>query len=52
MKQVARLLPETGGIVIGERYRVDRDDVAGVDFDPKNAFTWGRGGRARSSLTT
>src|SRR4051794_37937010 len=27
MKQVARLLPETGGIVIGERYRVDRDDV-------------------------
>src|SRR4051812_10833264 len=47
MKQVARLLPETGGIVIGERYRVDRDDVAGVDFDPKNPFTWGRGGRAR-----
>ena len=47
MKQVARLLPETGGIVIGERYRVDRDDVASVDFDPKNPFTWGRGGRAR-----
>src|SRR3954465_2032878 len=47
MKQVARLLPETGGIVIGERYRVDCDDVACVDFDPKNAFTWGRGGRAR-----
>src|SRR4051795_13150684 len=47
MKQVARLLPETGGIVIGERYRVDRDDVACVDFDPKNPFTWGRGGRAR-----
>src|SRR4051794_5367730 len=47
MKQVARLLPETGGIVIGERYRVDRDDVANVDFDPKNPFTWGRGGRAR-----
>src|SRR4051794_5057080 len=47
MKQVARLLPETGGIVIGERYRVDRDDVACVDFDPKNPHTWGRGGRAR-----
>src|SRR4051794_9289125 len=47
MKQVARLLPETGGIVIGERYRVDRDDVANVDFDPKNPFTWGRGGRAQ-----
>ena len=47
MKQVARLLPETGGIVIGERYRVDRDDVASVDFDPKNPYTWGRGGRAR-----
>src|SRR3954469_20858513 len=47
MKQVARLLPETGSIVIGERYRVDRDDVASVDFGPKNPFTWGRGGRAR-----
>src|SRR4051812_49868896 len=47
MKQVARLLPETGGIVIGERYRVDRDDVASVDFNPKNPYTWGRGGRAR-----
>src|SRR4051812_34926562 len=47
MKQVARLLPETGGIVIGVRYRVDRDDVACVDFDPKNPYTWGRGGRAR-----
>src|SRR3954454_13960320 len=50
MKQVARLLPETGGIVIGERYRVDRDDVACVDFDPKNPYTWGRGGRALGAL--
>src|SRR3954466_12871754 len=47
MKQVAGLLPETGGIVIGERYRVDRDDVACVDFDPKNPFTLGRGGGGR-----
>ena len=47
MTEVARLFPETGGIVIGERYRVDRDDVACVDFDPKNPSTWGRGGRAR-----
>ena len=31
MKQVARLLPETGGIVIGERYRVDR---CGAGPDP------------------
>src|SRR3954471_1789242 len=43
MKQVARLLPETGGIVIGERYRVDRDDVAGVDFDPEEPLHLGPG---------
>src|SRR3954465_4063522 len=52
MKQVAHLLPETGGIVIGERYRVDRDHVASVDFNPRNPYAWaGAGGRASSPTT-
>ena len=46
MKQVARSFPKPAAST-GERHRVDRDDVASVDFDPKNPFTWGRGGRAR-----
>lgn len=36
----------TGTIVIGERYRVDKDSVAHRPFDPKNRETWGRGGSA------
>ena len=46
MKEAAELLPETGGIVIGERYRVDQDDVAELRFDPRNPDTWGKGGKA------
>lgn len=38
--------PAFGGIVVGEAYRVDHDNVASRRFDPDNSKTWGRGGRA------
>ncbi|MDX3807434.1 MAG: Ti-type conjugative transfer system protein TraG [Bosea sp. (in: a-proteobacteria)] len=46
MTEAARLLPETGGMVIGERYRVDRDAVADRAFRADDAETWGAGGRS------
>ena len=36
--------PTYGGIVVGEAYRVDRDEVAQQAFDPGDPRTWGRGG--------
>lgn len=44
MAQATRLFPESGGIVIGERYRVDLDDVAARSFRSDSAQTWGLGG--------
>jgi type IV secretion system protein VirD4 len=41
-----RLFPETGGIVIGERYRVDKDKVSVLNFDPRLERTWGKGGKS------
>ncbi|MBS0984265.1 type IV secretory system conjugative DNA transfer family protein [Gluconobacter cerinus] len=38
--------PEYGGIVIGEAYRVDKDDVAKTPFEPADPKTWGKGGKA------
>lgn len=46
MQEAEKLLPETGGIVIGERYRVDRDSPAAVSFRAAEPATWGRGGSA------
>ncbi|MEZ5807232.1 MAG: Ti-type conjugative transfer system protein TraG [Zhengella sp.] len=43
---IARLFPESGGIVLGERYRVDEDAVAGINFDPRRKETWGKGGKS------
>lgn len=40
----ARLFPESGGIVVGERYRVDLDSVSTVNFDSRRKETWGKGG--------
>ncbi|WP_036564420.1 Ti-type conjugative transfer system protein TraG [Brucella intermedia] len=40
------LFPATGGIVVGEAYRPDKDSVASVNFDPRRKETWGRGGSA------
>ena len=41
-----KLFPGSGGIVVGERYRVDRDSVAGVSFRADNSETWGAGGKS------
>jgi len=46
MQEAEKLFPETGGIVIGERYRVDRDDPAASSFRAGEPTTWGRGGSA------
>ncbi|MFJ1311790.1 Ti-type conjugative transfer system protein TraG [Agrobacterium sp. P15N1-A] len=45
MGEAAKLFPDDGGIVIGERYRVDRDHVAGVGFRANERSTWGAGGK-------
>ncbi|SES45560.1 Ti-type conjugative transfer system protein TraG [Rhizobium sp. NFR03] len=48
MKQpeAAKLFPEAGGIVIGERYRVDRDSVAALPFRADDQQSWGAGGKS------
>ena len=42
----ARLFPSTGGIVVGEAYRVDRDSVSAIAFRASDTTSWGAGGRA------
>ncbi len=44
MQDAEKLFPETGGIIIGERYRVDLDDPAASSFRAGEPMTWGRGG--------
>lgn len=46
MTEAGRLFLETGGVVVGERYRVDRDAVADQSFRTEDAQTWGAGGRS------
>ncbi|MGY4346621.1 hypothetical protein ACVWXM_003088 [Bradyrhizobium sp. GM7.3] len=46
MIEAARLFPEAGGIVVGERYRVDRDAVADQSFRADDVETWGAGGKS------
>ena len=46
MAEAARLFPGTGGIVVGERYRVDRDSVSAAAFRPDDPVSWGEGGKA------
>jgi type IV secretion system protein VirD4 len=41
-----KLFGEAGGIVIGERYRVDRDSTSGVSFRADRSETWGAGGKS------
>jgi type IV secretion system protein VirD4 len=43
--QATRLFPETGGIVVGESYRVDRDAIGYTAFRAGNSESWGNGGR-------
>lgn len=40
------LFPVTGGIVVGERYRVDLDSVSTMVFRADRKETWGFGGRS------
>lgn len=47
LAEAAKLFPDTGGIVIGEHYRVDKDSVASQVFRSDNPETWGGGGKSR-----
>jgi len=44
-KDARLLFPETGGIVVGEAYRVDKDSVAAYAFRDNDRKTWGAGGK-------
>jgi type IV secretion system protein VirD4 len=46
LKDARRLFPDTGGIVVGEAYRVDKDTVAERGFRADERQTWGAGGRS------
>ncbi|MGY3116175.1 type IV secretion system protein VirD4 [Bradyrhizobium sp. S3.14.4] len=46
MTAAARLFPDAGGIVVGERYRVDRDAVVEQSFRAEDDETWGAGGKS------
>ncbi len=46
MSDAAKLFPPDGEIVIGERYRVDRETVRDVPFQPDDKSSWGKGGSA------
>jgi type IV secretion system protein VirD4 len=46
MKGARKLFQASGGIVIGERYRVDLDDVCGRPFCADDRTSWGVAGRA------
>ena len=45
MQEAAKLFPDTGGIVIGECYRVDKDSTAAQSFRADQLDTWGAGGK-------
>ncbi|MUO82253.1 Ti-type conjugative transfer system protein TraG [Agrobacterium vitis] len=46
LQEAAKLFPEPGGIVIGERYRVDKDSVATMPFRADDLQSWGAGGKS------
>ncbi|MFA7416587.1 MAG: Ti-type conjugative transfer system protein TraG, partial [Rhizobium sp.] len=46
LAEAGKLFPDAGGIVIGERYRVDKDSVASKSFRSDSPETWGTGGKA------
>ncbi|ASP83011.1 Ti-type conjugative transfer system protein TraG [Sinorhizobium meliloti] len=46
MHDAAKLFADTGGIVIGERYRVDKDSTAARSFRADDPETWGAGGKS------
>jgi type IV secretion system protein VirD4 len=46
LQDAKRLFPQSGGIVVGEAYRVDKDTVAARNFRADHRKTWGAGGRS------
>ncbi|PIT69011.1 Ti-type conjugative transfer system protein TraG [Bartonella tribocorum] len=44
LREAAKIFPANGQIVVGERYRVDQDNVCKIPFAPGNKTTWGKGG--------
>lgn len=46
MQEAGKLFPDAGGIVIGERYHVDKDSVAAMPFRADDAKSWGAGGKS------
>ncbi|WP_107677898.1 Ti-type conjugative transfer system protein TraG [Agrobacterium sp. LAD9] len=46
LQEAAKLFPDTGGIVIGERYRVEKDSVATLPFRADDPQSWGAGGKS------
>jgi type IV secretion system protein VirD4 len=46
LPEAGKLFAEDGGIVIGERYRVDRDSTAALSFRADKPETWGAGGKS------
>ncbi|MEO4002139.1 Ti-type conjugative transfer system protein TraG [Mesorhizobium sp. CAU 1732] len=46
MPAAGKLFPPDGEIVVGERYRVDRETIRDIPFDPADRETWGSGGTA------
>ncbi|CCM79450.1 Ti-type conjugative transfer system protein TraG [Rhizobium mesoamericanum] len=46
LTDAGKLFGEAGGIVIGERYRVDRDSTAARWFRADDPRTWGAGGKS------
>lgn len=47
LQEAEKLFSEAGGIVIGEKYRVDRDSTAALAFRADRPETWGAGGKAQ-----
>ncbi|NRP21901.1 Conjugal transfer protein TraG [Ensifer adhaerens] len=46
MREAERLFADTGGIVVGERYRVDHNGAAARGFRADDRESWGDGGKA------
>ncbi|WP_336277020.1 Ti-type conjugative transfer system protein TraG [Bartonella sp. CB178] len=46
LREAAKIFPAHGQIVVGERYRVDKDNVRDIPFSPSDKTTWGKGGTA------
>ena len=46
MADATKLFDDAGGIVIGERYRVDKDSVAAMPFRAEETPSWGAGGKS------